>query len=87
MRIVGPGSNGPCKPLAPDVDGLGWVKDPADEIRTWSAMAVPIGIGAGTRGKVAQAFSQKCPIVSTSLGAYGYGPVDGYNFIAPKEAC
>ena len=32
---------------------------------------------AGTRIKIAHGFSQKCPIVSTSLGAYGYELADG----------
>ena len=66
-----------CLHLAgPDVDALGWLTDPSDEIRTWSAMAVPIRIGAGTRVKIAQAFSLKCPVVSTTLGAHGYAAVN-----------
>jgi glycosyltransferase involved in cell wall biosynthesis len=44
----------------------------ADEIATWSLMIIPLMVGAGTRVKLAQAFSLKCPVVSTSLGAYGY---------------
>jgi glycosyltransferase involved in cell wall biosynthesis len=35
-------------------------------------MIVPLHKGAGTRGKIAFGFSRCCPIVSTSLGAYGY---------------
>lgn len=77
LRLVGQGSDGPAKPDAPGVEGLGWLANPADEIATWSATVVPIRLGAGTRVKIAQAFSQKCPIVSTTLGAYGYEAVDG----------
>jgi glycosyltransferase involved in cell wall biosynthesis len=77
LRLVGSGTDGPLKPDALDVDGLGWLADPSEEIRTWSVMAVPIHIGGGTRVKIAHGFSQKCPIVSTSLGAYGYGAVNG----------
>src|SRR5439155_26775204 len=40
-------------------------------------MVVPILVGAGTRVKIALGFSQKCPIVSTSIGAYGYDIQDG----------
>jgi hypothetical protein len=40
-------------------------------------MVVPLRVGAGTRIKIAHGFSQKCPVVSTTLGAYGYGAVDG----------
>jgi glycosyltransferase involved in cell wall biosynthesis len=77
LRLVGQDSDGPLKPHGPDMDGLGWVANPSDEIRTWSAMVVPLHVGAGTRIKIAHGFSQKCPIVSTTLGAYGYGAIDG----------
>ena len=40
-------------------------------------MIVPIRVGAGTRGKIAQAFGLKLPVVSTSLGAFGYDATDG----------
>jgi glycosyltransferase involved in cell wall biosynthesis len=77
LRLVGQGSDGPLTPSGPGLDALGWLANPSDEITTWSAMVVPIRLGAGTRLKIAQGFGQKCPIVSTSLGAYGYGAVDG----------
>jgi hypothetical protein len=64
------------KPVGPDIDGLGWVSDIVEEIATWSLMIVPVRIGSGTRVKIAQGFSLKCPIVSTSLGAYGYDVQD-----------
>jgi hypothetical protein len=44
--------------------------------QTWSAMIVPIRVGGGTRVKIAQALSRKCPVVSTSLGAFGYNVID-----------
>jgi polysaccharide biosynthesis protein PslH len=72
LRLVGRYSDGPVKPVGQDIDGLGWVSEITEEISTWSAMVVPIHVGAGTRGKIALAFSQKCPVVSTTLGAYGY---------------
>lgn len=77
LRLVGSGSDGPFKPAGPDVDGLGWLENPSDEINTWSGMIVPLHAGAGTRIKIAQAFSQKCPIISTTFGAYGYGALNG----------
>jgi glycosyltransferase involved in cell wall biosynthesis len=86
LRLVGSGSNGPLKPVGPDIDGLGYVADPAGEIKTWSAMVTPIRMGGGTRVKVAQAFSQKCPLVSTSLGAHGYDAVDGHNMSLADSA-
>jgi glycosyltransferase involved in cell wall biosynthesis len=77
LRLVGQDSNGVLERFGPDIDRLGWLANPSDEIKTWSAMVVPIRVGSGTRIKIAHAFSQKCPIVSTTLGAYGYGAVDG----------
>jgi glycosyltransferase involved in cell wall biosynthesis len=86
LRLVGLGSDGPLKPIGPDVDGLGWVEDAASEISTWSVTVNPIRMGAGTRVKIAQAFSRKCPIVSTSLGAFGYHPRDGYDMYVADSA-
>jgi hypothetical protein len=86
LRLVGRYTDGPLRPRGVDVDGLGWLADPADEIATWSAMVVPVLEGAGTRGKIAHAFSQKCPIVSTSLGAYGYDPQNGRDMLLADSA-
>ena len=77
LRLLGRSSDGPAKPAGDDIDGLGWVADADAEIATWSAMIVPIRFGAGTRGKIAHGLSLKCPIVSTTLGAYGYQFTDG----------
>lgn len=77
LRLVGRGTDGPLKPNGPDIDGLGFVANPADEIASWAGMVVPIRLGGGTRVKIAQAFGLKCPVVSTSLGAFGYEVSDG----------
>jgi glycosyltransferase involved in cell wall biosynthesis len=63
--------------MGPDIVGLGYVEDPADEIASWRAMIVPIRVGGGTRIKIVEAFSRMCPVVSTKLGAFGYGVRDG----------
>lgn len=87
FRLVGRLTDGPQKPLGADIDALGHVDDPTGEISTWSAMVVPIHTGAGTRGKIAHAFSLKCPVVSTPLGAYGYDARHGRDmFLAESSA-
>lgn len=86
LRLVGQGSDGPLAPSGQDIEGLGWLANPSEEIKTWSAMVVPIRMGAGTRVKIAQAFSHKCPIVSTSFGALGYGKVDGREMLLADSA-
>jgi glycosyltransferase involved in cell wall biosynthesis len=77
FRIIGKGTDSEDGLKGPDVDALGFVDDPAAEIATWSAMVIPIRFGGGTRIKIADAFSRKCPVVSTELGAFGYGAQDG----------
>jgi len=72
LRLVGKLSAGTLGLTGPEIDPLGWVADPGAEIATWSAMVVPLRFGAGTRLKIAEAFSRKCPVVSTRIGAYGY---------------
>jgi glycosyltransferase involved in cell wall biosynthesis len=77
LRLVGKDTDGPLKPNAPDLDALGYVADAASEMATWSVMIIPVRHGAGTRVKIADAFSRKCPVVSTHLGAYGYDVQSG----------
>jgi glycosyltransferase involved in cell wall biosynthesis len=86
LRIVGKGSETDLKPGGPDIDGLGWVSDMTDEIASWSLMIVPIRLGAGTRVKIAQAFSLMCPVVSTSFGAYGYDVDDQVELLLADTA-
>lgn len=81
LRLVGKDTDGPLKPNAPDVDALGYVADAASEMATWSAMIIPVRQGAGTRVKIADAFSRKCPVVSTKLGAYGYDVRSGHELL------
>ncbi len=85
LRLIGDGTDGPLKPDDPSVDGLGWVDNPAEEIASWSVMIVPIRIGAGTRVKIADAFSRKCPVVSTRFGALGYETTSDRELILADE--
>lgn len=72
LRLAGRGGETRFAGRRPDVDVLGWVPDVESEIATWSLMVVPLFIGGGTRVKIAEGLSRKCPIVSTSVGCYGY---------------
>lgn len=86
LRIVGKGTDGPLGPSGPGVDALGFVPDATEEISTWSAMIVPIRVGGGTRIKIAEAFARKCPLVSTSFGAYGYDVQHGRHLLLADDA-
>lgn len=72
LRLIGRGSDGEVAKLGRDVEGLGFVEDPGPEIASWSAMVVPIKFGGGTRVKTVEGFARRCPIVATSIGAFGY---------------
>lgn len=72
LRLVGQGTNVEFSGAGPDIDALGWLTDASEEIATWSLLIVPLHVGAGTRVKIAEAFSRKCPVVATSQGAFGY---------------
>ena len=85
LRLVGDGSDGPIASSGPDIDGLGWVEDPELEIASWSAMIVPVRCGAGTRVKIVEAFSKKCPVVSTKLGAFGYEVLSGEDILLADD--
>jgi glycosyltransferase involved in cell wall biosynthesis len=85
LRLVGKNTDGALRPNAPDVEALGYLPDPVDEIATWSAMIVPIIHGAGMRVKIADAFSRKCPVVSTDLGAYGYDVRNGCELLLAND--
>lgn len=86
LRLVGRGSDGHLTKLGPDIVGLGWMEDPAEEIASWSAMIVPIKMGAGTRVKVAEGFARRCPVVATSMGAFGYGVENGREILLADRA-
>ncbi len=61
------------------------MQDPAAEIATWSAMVIPIRLGAGTGVKIADGFSRKCPVVSTQLGAFGYDVQHGRELLLVRD--
>lgn len=56
----------------PNIDALGWVRHMEAEMANWSLAIVPVLAGGGTRIKILEAFSRKCPVVSTSVGCYGH---------------
>jgi glycosyltransferase involved in cell wall biosynthesis len=87
LRLIGKGSDAAVTSAGNDIDALGWVEDPASEIASWSVMVIPVRIGAGTRVKIADGFSRKCPLVSTRVGAFGYDVTNGRElFLADTPA-
>ncbi len=88
LRLVGQDTDKPEWRASENVEGLGWVSDPDQEMATWALTIVPLFVGGGTRVKIATAFSRKCPVVATNLGALGYDVSDGRELLmadAPSE--
>ena len=86
LRLVGRKSESYLTKLDPNIVGLSWLEDPGEEIATWSAMIVPIRVGGGTRVKVAEAFARKCPVVATTIGAFGYDVHNGEEMLLADRA-
>src|SRR5215469_6531059 len=86
LRLVGRDSDGPIAQMGRDVVGLGYLEDPSDEIAAWSAMIVPVRFGGGTRIKTAEAFARKCPVVATTMGAFGYDVCNGEEIFLADQA-
>lgn len=88
LRLVGEGGPEIEGLAGAGIDRLGWVADTVAEMETWAASVVPVRSGAGTRVKIPEAFSRKCPVVSTRLGAYGYDVEHGRDLMladTPEE--
>ena len=77
LRLIGAGADPGLGGMGPDIDVLGWIDEPSSEMASWSLMITPIQMGGGTRIKIAEGFARKIPVVSTSLGAFGYGVTSG----------
>ena len=70
----------------PAVTLVGQVPDIADELAKADVVVVPLRFGSGTRLKVLEAFAQKIPVVSTTLGAEGIGAEDGVHLLLADTA-
>jgi glycosyltransferase involved in cell wall biosynthesis len=70
----------------PAVTLVGQVPDIADELARADLVVVPLRFGSGTRLKVLEAFAQKVPVVSTTLGAEGLGVEDRVHLLLADTA-
>ncbi|MGA2837456.1 MAG: glycosyltransferase family 4 protein [Acidimicrobiales bacterium] len=70
----------------PAVTLVGQVADIADELARADLVVVPLRFGSGTRLKVLEAFAQRVPVVSTTLGAEGLGAEDGVHLLLADTA-
>lgn len=68
-----------------NVEPLGWVRNMEEEMANWSLAIVPVLAGGGTRIKIIESFSRKCPVVSTSLGCYGHDVENGRQLLVADK--
>lgn len=85
LRVIGKMPESAKLIQHPNVDYLGFVDDPSEEIGTWSLSIVPLKVGGGTRIKILDSFSRKCPVVSTSVGAWGLDVVNGEHLMIANK--
>jgi glycosyltransferase involved in cell wall biosynthesis len=85
LRLIGSLPPPKYKVEAEGFTYLGYVRDPAEEIQTWSAMVVPLLSGGGTRIKILEAFSRLCPVVATPVGAHGIEVTGGKHLLLADE--
>jgi glycosyltransferase involved in cell wall biosynthesis len=82
IRLVGPGT--PAMSALDDpprVTMVGQVPDIGVELARADLVVVPIRFGSGTRVKILEAFAQRVPVVSTTLGAEGLDAQDGEHLL------
>ncbi len=65
----------------------GFIADVDSFFRSHRIFVAPLRYGAGLKGKIGQALSYGLPVVTTSIGAEGFGLVDGRDYLhADTEA-
>jgi glycosyltransferase involved in cell wall biosynthesis len=68
-----------------DIDLLGEVPDVAVELDRADLAIVPVRSGGGTRVKVLEAFAQRLPVVSTTVGVEGIAVAAGVHLLIADE--
>jgi GT2 family glycosyltransferase len=70
---------------APDVEVTGFVPDIEPLFRSCRLMVVPLRYGAGIKGKLGESLSYGLPVVTTTVGAEGFGLTDGDEALIADE--
>jgi glycosyltransferase involved in cell wall biosynthesis len=86
LRLVGAGTDQENWAAHKNIEALGFVADGTGEMATWTLSIVPVLTGGGTRIKIVEAFSRRCPVVTTTPGAYGYEVTDGRELFLADDA-
>ena len=82
FRIVGRCDHAVARLRAhPNVTVTDHVVDMEPELHTGDVVVVPLRFGSGTRLKIIEAFADRIPVVSTTIGAEGLGVTPGQELL------
>ena len=85
LKVIGKYRNEDKKIDKKNVEYLGFVDDLSIYYNNAICSIVPLFIGSGTRLKILEAFSYKCPVISTDVGCEGLDVTDGENIIISND--
>lgn len=74
-----------CQAEAP-IRFTGWVEDLEEVYRRSRVAIAPLRFGAGLKGKVGEAMAHGVPVVTTRVGAEGFGAVEGTHLLIAETA-
>jgi glycosyltransferase involved in cell wall biosynthesis len=86
FSIVGNAPTDAIKKLASDhIDVLGFVLSTEPYLRSSKVSIAPLRFGAGIKGKIGEAMSFGVPVVTTSIGADGFGLIPGVHALVSDD--
>jgi hypothetical protein len=87
LSIVGSNPPAAIQALASDsIEVTGYVPDTAPYLEKSRVSIAPLRYGAGMKGKIGEAMSHGLPVVTTSVGAEGFGLTPGENILVGDSA-
>jgi glycosyltransferase involved in cell wall biosynthesis len=87
LSIVGSNPPAAIQALASEsIDVTGYVPDTTPYLEKSSVSIAPLRYGAGMKGKIGEAMSHGLPVVTTSVGAEGFGMTPGEHILVGDSA-
>lgn len=68
-----------------NVELLGWVPDLSEAYDDARVVIAPLRAGAGLKGKIGEAMAAGVPVVTTSIGAEGFGATSGEHLLVADD--
>lgn len=82
LRVVGAGALESVHHLAaPDIEVIGWVPDLTALYASSRVFVAPLRYGAGMKGKIGESMAHGLPVVTSPIGAEGFGLTNGEHLL------